>query len=318
MHVLFIIDPLPQLKAYKDSSVAMMRALVARGHTLSVALQGDLYIDAGTVAAHSQPIELLAGADLHEQGWWRDNGPAEDVPLSAFGAVLMRKDPPFDMEYVYSTHLLEYAQAQGAKVFNAGSAIRNHPEKLAITEVAELTAPTLVTRNMSRIKAFHALHGDVIVKPLDGMGGTGIFRLQPNEANRNAILETLTDNGARTIMAQRYIPEIVKGDKRVLIIGGEPVPYALARIPLAGETRGNLAAGGRGVAQPLSARDRELALTVAAKTAGRGLLLIGLDVIGDYVTEINVTSPTCFVEITEQTGFDVADMYVQALERAAG
>lgn len=318
MHVLFIIDPLPLLKAYKDSSVAMMRALVARGHTLSVALQGDIYIDTGTVSARAQAIELVADADLHEHDWWKDVGTATDQPLANFGAVLMRKDPPFDMEYVYSTHLLEYAQAQGARVFNSGAAIRNHPEKLAITEVAELTTPTLVSRDMARIKEFHAKHGDVIVKPLDGMGGTGIFRLQPNETNRNAILETLTEDGTRTIMAQRYIPEIVKGDKRILIIGGEPVPYSLARIPQAGETRGNLAAGGRGVAQPLSPRDLELAKTVAAKTAGRGLLLIGLDVIGEYVTEINVTSPTCFVEITEQTGFDVADMFAQALERAAG
>jgi glutathione synthase len=316
MHVLFIIDPLPLLKAYKDSSVAMMRALVARGHTLGVALQGDLYIDEGQVRVRSTPISLVPDADLHEHGWWREAGAAVEQPLSAFGAVLMRKDPPFDMEYVYATHLLEYAQAQGAKVYNDGSAIRNHPEKLAITEFAELTTPTLVTRDMARIKAFHALHHDVIVKPLDGMGGTGIFRLRPEEPNLNAILETLTYDGTRTIMAQRYIPDIVKGDKRILLIGGEAVPYALARIPLAGETRGNLAAGGRGVAQPLSERDRLLASTVGPRLAARGLLLVGLDVIGDYVTEINVTSPTCFVEITEQTGFDVPGMFVAALERA--
>jgi len=316
MHVLFVIDPLPRLKAYKDSSVAMMRALVARGHTLSVALQGDLFIDAGVVLARSTAIELIEGADLHGHDWWRDSGEARDVPLSQFGAVLMRKDPPFDMEYVYSTHMLEYAQAQGAKVFNDAAAIRNHPEKLAITEFADLAAPTLVTRDMQRIKAFHAKHQDVIVKPLDGMGGTGIFRLQAVEPNLNAILETLTDNGERTIMAQRYIPEIVQGDKRILLIGGEAVPYSLARIPLAGETRGNLAAGGRGVAQPLSARDAEIAAQVGPKLAARGLLLVGLDVIGDYVTEVNVTSPTCFVEIAEQTGFDVADMFAAALERA--
>ncbi|HTK02195.1 MAG TPA: glutathione synthase [Bordetella sp.] len=316
MHVLFIIDPLPLLKAYKDSSVAMMRALTVRGHTLSVALQGDLYIDEGRVYAHATPIELVPDADPHGHDWWRETAEAQDSELSAFGAVLMRKDPPFDMEYVYSTHLLEYAQAQGARVFNHGGAIRNHPEKLAITEFAEFTAPTLVTRDMARIKAFHARHGDVIVKPLDGMGGTGIFRLQANEPNRNAILETLTGDGTRTIMAQRYIPDIVRGDKRILLIGGEPVPYALARIPMAGETRGNLAAGGRGVAQPLSERDRQIAAAVAPRLAARGLLLVGLDVIGDYVTEVNVTSPTCFVEITEQTGFDVAAMFVQALERA--
>ncbi|MFQ6706014.1 glutathione synthase, partial [Bordetella pertussis] len=248
MHVLFIIDPLPLLKAYKDSSVAMMQALQARGHTLSVALQGDLYIDAGEVRTRFAPIALRDGADLHGHDWWRETGAADEAPLARFDAVVMRKDPPFDMEYVYSTHLLEYAQQQGARVFNSGAAIRNHPEKLAITEFPDLTTPTLVTRDMARIRAFHAAQGDVIVKPLDDMGGTGIFRLQRSEPNLNAILETLTDNGTRTIMAQRYIPEIVKGDKRILLIGGEPMPYSLARIPLAGETRGNLAAGGRGVA----------------------------------------------------------------------
>lgn len=313
MHVLFVLDPLPLLKAYKDSSVAMMRALVARGHTLSVAMQGDLYIETGTVKAVTTPIELVDGADLHGHDWWRESAP-QDLPLADFGAVVMRKDPPFDMEYVYSTHLLEYAQAQGAKVFNGGAAIRNHPEKLAITEISEFTAPTLVTRNMARLKAFHDTHHDVIVKPLDGMGGTGVFRLQPKDPNLNAILETLTDNGARTIMAQRYIPEIVKGDKRILLIGGEPVPYSLARIPLAGETRGN----GRGRpwcgAAAVAARPRDRR-GGGPRLAARGLLLVGLDVIGDYVTEVNVTSPTCFVEIAEQTGFDVAGMFVEALER---
>jgi len=278
-------------------------------------MQGDLYIEAGIVKAVTTPIALVADADLHGHDWWTESA-AQDLPLADFGAVVMRKDPPFDMEYVYSTHLLEYAEAQGARVFNSGAAIRNHPEKLAITEISEFTAPTLVTRNMARLKAFHDTHHDVIVKPLDGMGGTGVFRLQPKDPNLNAILETLTDNGARTIMAQRYIPDIVKGDKRILLIGGQPVPYSLARIPLAGETRGNLAAGGRGVAQELSARDREIAEAVAPKLAARGLLLVGLDVIGDYVTEVNVTSPTCFVEIAEQTGFDVAGMFVQALEKA--
>ncbi|WP_397473283.1 glutathione synthase [Pusillimonas sp.] len=317
MHVLFVIDPLPSLKAYKDSSVAMMRALAAKEHTLSVALQGDLYIDDGVVKVQSQAIDLVKGADLHQSGWWRD-GAHSDVPLTAFDAVLMRKDPPFDMEYLYSTHLLEFAQKQGARVFNSGAAIRNHPEKLAITEFAQFTSPTLVTRDMTRLRAFHAEHQDVIVKPLDGMGGTGIFRLQKAEPNLGAILETLTDNGQQTIMAQRYIPEIAAGDKRILIIAGEPVPYALARIPLAGETRGNLAAGGRGVAQPLTARDIEIARELGPKLAERGLLLVGLDVIGDYLTEVNVTSPTCFVEITEQTDFDVAQTFAAALEQAVG
>lgn len=318
MHVLFVIDPLLSLKAYKDSSVAMMRALVARGHTLSVAHQGDLYIDEGIVKAVATGIALVDGADLHGHAWWRQSHPAQDIVLAEFDAVLMRKDPPFDMEYVYATHLLEYAQAQGARVFNSGAAIRNHPEKLAITEFASFTSPTLVTRDMARLRAFHAKYQDVIVKPLDGMGGTGIFRLREAEHNLGAILETLTDNGTRTIMAQRYIPEIVNGDKRILLIAGKPVPYALARIPLAGETRGNLAAGGRGVAQPLSARDLEIAQAIGPQLVERGLLLVGLDVIGDYVTEVNVTSPTCFVEITEQTDFDVADCFAVALEQAVG
>jgi glutathione synthase len=318
MHVLFVIDPLPELQAYKDSSVAMMRALIARGHTLSVALQSDIFIDEGVVKAKTAAIELIEGADLHGSDWWRQTSASVDVPLAEFDAVLMRKDPPFDMEYVYATHLVEYAQAQGARVFNAGAAIRNHPEKLAITEFAQFTAPTLVTSDMARLRAFHAKYNDVIVKPLDGMGGAGVFRLQPNDANLGVILETLTENGARTIMAQRYIPDIVNGDKRILLIAGKPVPYALARIPLAGETRGNLAAGGRGVAQPLSARDHEIAAASGPRLMERGLLLVGLDVIGDYITEVNVTSPTCFVEITEQTGFDVADHFAAALEQAAG
>ncbi len=316
MHVLFVLDPLPGLNAYKDSSVAMMRALVARGHSLSVALQGDVFIEGGQVFACATPIGLIAGADLHEHHWWKELGAVIDTPLQAFSAVIMRKDPPFDMEYVYITHMFDYAQAQGARVFNSGAAIRNHPEKLAITEFAQFTTPTLVTRDMARIKAFHAEHRDVIVKPLDGMGGTGIFKLAANEPNLNAILESLTHDGQRSIMAQRFIPEISQGDKRILLIGGEPVPYCLARIPLAGETRGNLAAGGRGVAQPLSKRDWEIAREIAPQLNKRGLLLVGLDVIGDFVTEINVTSPTCFVEITEQTGFDVGARFVEALELA--
>ncbi len=317
MHVLFIIDPLPSLKAYKDSSVAMMRALSARGHRLSVAYQPDLYIEEGRVKAVTQGIELVSGADLHGHDWWRKAADASETALADFDAVVMRKDPPFDMEYVYATHLLEYAEAQGAKVFNSGAAIRNHPEKLAITEFPEFTAPTLVTRDMKRLRAFHAQHGDVVVKPLDGMGGSGVFRLRPEEHNLGSILEMLTRDGTRTIMAQRYIPEIVNGDKRILLVGGEPVPYSLARIPQAGETRGNLAAGGRGVAQPLTQRDLEIAEQACARLAGRGLLLVGLDVIGDYLTEVNVTSPTCFVEITEQTGFDVGEFFAKALETAA-
>jgi glutathione synthase len=316
MHVLFVIDPLVGLKAYKDTSVAMMKALVARRHSISVCHQGDLYIDEGRMMARTQAITLHPHADLHGHTWWEPATNSVEQALSAFSAVVMRKDPPFDMEYVYATHLLEFAQKQGAKVFNDGAAIRNHPEKLSITEFSEFTAPTLVTSDMARIKAFHDRYHDVIVKPLDGMGGTGIFRMRAGEINRNAILEALTHDGARTIMVQRFIPDIVNGDKRILLIGGQAVPFCLARIPLAGETRGNLAAGGRGVAQPLSERDWEIANIMAPLLNERGLLLVGLDVIGDFVTEINVTSPTCFVEITEQTDCDVGELFAKALEVA--
>lgn len=318
MHVLFVIDPLPGLQAYKDTSVAMMRALTARGHSLSVTLQSDIYIEEGVVKTIATGVDLIDGADLHTKNWWTTRTDAADYLLSDFDAVLMRKDPPFDMEYFYATHLTEYAAAQGARVFNTGASLRNHPEKLAITEFAQFTAPTLVTSSMSRLRTFYAQHRDVIVKPLDGMGGTGIFRMRASDPNVGSILETLTHNGTQTIMAQRFIPEISEGDKRILIIDGEPVPYSLARIPLAGETRGNLAAGGRGVAQPLTDRDWEIARTLGPELVKRGLLLVGLDVIGDYLTEVNVTSPTCFVEITEQTDFDVADYFARALERSVG
>lgn len=315
MHVLFIIDPIESLKAYKDSSVAIMFALVAKGHSVSICYQADIFIEQGQVQAQTQAITVHPHADLHSQHWFELVNMTRVLPLSAFAAVIMRKDPPFDMEYVYTTHLLDVAEQQGAQVFNRGVAIRNHPEKLSITEFSEFTAPTLVTRDMARLKAFHEQHGDVVVKPLDGMGGTGVFRMGKVEPNRGAILEMLTHFGTQSIMAQRYIPEIVEGDKRVLIINGEPVPYALARIPLAGETRGNLAAGGRGVAQPLNEHDMHVARTIGAALAPRGLFLIGLDIIGKFVTEINVTSPTCFVEISEQTDFDVSQFFVAMLEK---
>ncbi|HEY5800562.1 MAG TPA: glutathione synthase, partial [Burkholderiaceae bacterium] len=223
--------------------------------------------------------------------------------------------PPFDMEYVYGTYLLELAQQQGARVYNRPDAIRNHNEKLTIAQFSQFTAPTLVTSDETRIRAFHREHGDVILKPLDGMGGAGVFRIGTDGMNLGSVIETLTDNGRRTIMAQRYIPDIVKGDKRILVINGQVVPYALARIPQAGEVRGNLAAGGTGVAQPLTERDREIAETLAPILIARGLLLVGLDVIGNYLTEVNVTSPTCFQEITQQTGFNVAALFVDGLEQ---
>ncbi len=315
MHILFIIDPIEKLSAYKDSSVAMMRALLARGHQLSYCLQGDLYLLNGKVLTSAQGIEIPEDVDLHQAHWWRLSGPRVEAELAQFDAVLMRKDPPFDLEYLYSTHLFDLAAAQGARIFNSGSALRNHPEKLAIAEFPEYTAATLVSRSMDRLRAFYDEHQDIVIKPLDGMGGSGIFRVKPNDGNFSTMIEMLTVNGAQSIMAQQFIPAISEGDKRILIINGEPIPYVLARIPKAGEHRGNLAAGGRGVAQPISEHDKAMAKDVAKRLQGRGLFLIGLDVIGKHITEINVTSPTCFVEITEQTDFHVGNHFAEQLEQ---
>ena len=312
MDFAFILDPLPLLKAYKDSSVAMMRSLRGRGHAVYALQQADIRWEHGTTRATVRPLEIRD--DDHD---WYAEGAEEERRLAEFAAVVMRKDPPFDMEYVYSTYLLEAAQREGARVFNAPRAIRDHNEKLAIAKFAEFTAPTLVTRDVAALQAFIDAHGDAIVKPLDGMGGTSIFRVRADDPNRNVILETVGREGERTVMVQRYIPQIVEGDKRILLIAGEPVPYALARIPKAGETRGNLAAGGRGVARPLDDRDREIARALGPRLWADGLLVVGLDVIGPYLTEVNVTSPTCFVEIGQQTGFDVAGMFADALTAAA-
>ena len=310
MKLAFVLDPLDSLKIYKDSSFAMMREAAARGHSLYSIQQEDLLWREGRVHAYVRELRLTG--DPYR---WYEAGEPRLCTLTGFDAVVMRKDPPFDMEYVYSTYLLELAQKEGVRVFNDPRAIRDHNEKMAIARFAQFTAPTIVTRLESLLRAFLAEHGDVILKPLDGMGGTSVFRLHRTDPNVGVVIETLTHYGRRTIMAQRYIPEISKGDKRVLLIDGEPVPYCLARIPKEGETRGNLAAGGRGVAQPLSERDREIAAHIGPRLAAEGLLLVGLDVIGDYLTEVNVTSPTCFQEITEQTGFNVAGMMIDALER---
>ena len=312
MHIAFIADPLASFKIYKDSTYAMMVEADRRGHTLAFILQRDLSRAAsGAIEAKSWPLELTGDASA-----WYAVGDAETVALSSFDAVVMRKDPPFDMEYVYSTYLLEAAEAQGARVFNRARAIRDHNEKFAIAEFPELIAPTVVTRDAARLREFHREHGDIILKPLDGMGGMGIFRVRADGMNLGSMIEMLTGNGERTIMAQRFIREIDAGDKRILVIDGEPVPFALARVPQGNEVRGNLAAGGIGRSQPLSARDREIGEIVGAKLAQRGLLLIGVDAIGDYLTEINVTSPTCFAEIRAGSGFDVAEAFIDALERA--
>jgi glutathione synthase len=307
----FIVDPLDEFKTYKDTTYAIMREASARGHELHALHQGDLAWTRDGVTGNAARLHLTGEA----KGAWYRLEPQVEQPLKAFDVVLMRKDPPFDMEYVYSTYLLELAENEGARIVNAPRAIRDHNEKMAIAKFAEFTAPTLVTRRVDSIRAFLAEHKEIILKPLNGMGGTSIFRVAEADPNLSVILETLTALGTQTIMAQRYIREISDGDKRVLLIGGKPVPYALARIPKAGETRGNLAAGGTGVARPLTPRDREIAEALAPVLYADGLFLVGLDVIGNYLTEVNVTSPTCFQEITDQTGFNVAGMMLDALER---
>ncbi|HAT32759.1 MAG TPA: glutathione synthase [Janthinobacterium sp.] len=310
MKIAFLADPLAGFKTYKDSTYAMMAEAARRGHAIYAFEQSDMALNDGIVSASAARITLTGEAD----DWFRAAPPAE-TPLTDFDAIIERKDPPFDMEYVYGTYLLELAEKRGARVFNRPSAIRDNNEKLAIAQFSEFTAPTLVTSSEARLRAFHARHEDVIFKPLDGMGGAGIFRVKADGLNLGSVIETLSENGGRTIMAQRFIADIDKGDKRILVIGGKPVPYALARVPQPGEVRGNLAAGGTGVAQPLTARDLEIAETLGPILAKRGLLLVGLDVIGDFLTEVNVTSPTCFQEIMQQTGFDVAAMFIDAIEQ---
>ena len=311
MKFAFILDPLDKLKAYKDSSIAMMRAASRRGHQVFAIQREALMWEDGAVSADALAMTLTDDDDA-----WYIPGVAESLPLTAFDAVLMRQDPPFDFEYVTATWLLEQAVQVGARVFNHPRSIRDHSEKLAITEFPQLIPPTRVSRGAAAINAFIDAHGDTILKPLDGMGGSQIFRVRADDPNRNVIIETLTHDETRTIMAQAYLPAIAAGDKRVLIIGGQVIPYSLARIPKAGETRGNLAAGGRGVAMPLTDGERAIAEHLAPILWARGLLIVGLDIIGDRLTEINVTSPTCMVEITAQTGFDVPGVVIDALEKA--
>jgi glutathione synthase len=312
MNLLFVADPLESFKTYKDTTFTMMREAQRRGHAVSACEVQDLrWLPGEGVSAQLRDIRLTGTAD----DWFTVSGTRRGA-LKAFDAVLMRKDPPFDSEYFYSTHLLGQAEREGARVFNRPAALREHPEKLAILEFPQFTAPTLVTRSAQDIREFHAQHGEVILKPLDGMGGMGIFKVGRDGLNLGAIVETLSRDGQQTVMVQKYLPQISEGDKRVLVIGGQPVPFALARIPQGGEVRGNLAAGGKGVAMPLTPREREIAEALGPVLMARGLMLIGLDVIGGHLTEINVTSPTCFQEITDQTGCDVPAMFIDALESA--
>jgi glutathione synthase len=312
MQILFVADPLESFQTYKDTTFAMMREAQRRGHSIVACEPRQLsWQRGGKVVAHVRHIQLTGDA----QQWFEttQEGLAE---LAGFDAILMRKDPPFDSEYFYSTHLLEQAEREGAKVFNKPRALRDHPEKLAILEFPQFIGPTLVTRSAQDIRAFHEEHQDIILKPLDGMGGMGIFRVGADGRNLGSIIETLNQGGASSVMVQKFLPEITQGDKRVLVIGGKPVPYCLARIPQGNEVRGNLAAGGKGVAQPLSEHDKAMAEEIGPILMERGLLLAGVDVIGQCITEINVTSPTCFQEIYGQTGSDVASLFVDALEQA--
>ena len=313
MKLLFVADPIESFKVYKDTTFTMMREAQRRGHALAVCEPRQLrWLSGQRVEAPVRDVVLTG----NEQAWFSAGAP-RDAALADFDAVLMRKDPPFDAEFIYATHLLEQAEREGARVINRPQALRNHPEKLAVMEFPQFVAPTLVTRAAGDVKRFHAEHGEIVLKPLDGMGGMGIFRVGPDGLNLGSITETLNHHGATTFMVQKFLPEIGEGDKRIILIDGEPAPFVLARIPQGSEVRGNLAAGGKGVAQPLSDSDRATARAIGQVLNPRGLLLIGLDIIGTKVTEINVTSPTGFREILDQTGCDVPALYLDAVERAA-
>lgn len=313
MQILFVADPLESFAIYKDTTFAMMREAQSRGHQIVACEPKDIaWQSGGKVQAQVRFITLTG----QKEDWFAQTE-SKVMVLADFDAIVMRKDPPFDPEFFYATHMLSQAEREGAKVFNKPSALREHPEKLAIMEFAQFISPTLVTRNAQDVRAFHAEHKDIILKPLDGMGGMGIFRVGEDGRNLGSIIETLNQGGATSVMVQKFLPDIVHGDKRVLIIGGKPVPFCLARIPQGNEVRGNLAAGGKGVAQPLAEKDKAIAEFIGERLVQRGLLLIGLDVIGHNVTEINVTSPTCFQEIFDQTGCNVAALFVDALEQVA-
>ena len=309
MKLLFIADPLDSFKVEKDTTLAMMRVAQSAGHEIWYTQSHDLLWGQGKARARAQPLTVT-----NNLIWYR-LGEVEEHSLDYFTAVLMRQDPPFTVEYLTSTWILSAAVLQGARVFNNPDAVRNHSEKLSITEFPQFIPPTLVTRDIHAIRDFHGLHHDIVIKPLDGMGGMGVFRVGPNGLNLGSIVETLGENGSRTLMAQRFLPEITAGDKRVLLIGGEVMPYALARIPQGTEIRGNLAVGGKGLAMALTAREEEIANHLAPILAKRGLFLVGLDMIGGYLTEINVTSPTCFVEIAQQTDCNVAKKWLTRLEK---
>ncbi len=303
-----IMDPIAQIAFKKDSSLAMLLAAQARGWSLHYMEQRDLYQLAGEARARMRPLTVR-----HDPTNWFETGDEIDGPLADLDVILMRKDPPFNSEYVYATYLLELAEQAGTLVVNRPQSLRDCNEKFFATQFPQCTPPTLVSRRADILREFASEQRDIILKPLDEMGGASIFRHREGDPNLSVILEVLTDHGRRQIMAQRYIPAISQGDKRILMIDGEPVPYCLARIPAAGETRGNLAAGGRGVAQPLSDRDREIAAIVGPELRKRGLLFVGLDVIGEFLTEINITSPTCIREIDNAFDTRIGERLMDAI-----
>jgi glutathione synthase len=309
LKLLFIADPLETFKAYKDSSLAMMNAAQSAGHQVFHAnadslcfINNDIYAD----------VKYITIDKSHEK--WFEVVLQKSSSLRDFDAVVMRQDPPFNVEYLANTWLLSQAEKMGVKVFNSTLSLREHSEKISILEFPEFIAPTLVSRSLQQIRDFHSAHQDIVIKPLDGMGGMGVFRVGPDGLNIGSIVETLGEYGKRSLMAQKYLPEIKEGDKRLLLINGEPVPFVLARIPQDGDIRGNLAAGGKGVARPLSSNDQKIADKLGPILKNRGLFLVGLDIIGNNLTEINVTSPTGFVEIFVQTGFDVGNFWLAQLE----
>lgn len=308
-----VMDPISQVKVQKDSSMAMMLEAQSRGYELYYMEMQDLYLDQGECRASTQLVEVYDNPEH-----WYDLGEKQDISVSELDAVLMRKDPPFDTEYIYATYMLERAEEAGTLIVNKPQSLRDCNEKLFTAWFADLTPRTLVTRNSAQIRRFHDELKDIIIKPLDGMGGSSIFRIGENDPNVGVIIETLTEHGSQYAMVQEYMPAIKDGDKRILIVNGEPMPYCLARIPAQGETRGNLAAGGRGEARPLSASDKYIADTIAPELKKRGLYFVGLDVIGDKVTEINVTSPTCIREIEAAYPINISGKLMDAIEEKIG
>ena len=304
-----IMDPIDAINFKKDTTLALLMAAQAEGWSLSYMEMSDLALVDGVPIARQTPLKVFKSEEH-----WYEFGSSVDAPLADLDCILMRKDPPFDSEFIYATYILEAAERQGVLVVNRAQSLRDCNEKIFATQFPQCTPPVLVSRDSQRLRAFYQLHKDVIFKPLDGMGGTGIFRVREGDPNLNVILETLTEYGSQTIMAQRFIPEIAHGDKRILVVDGEPVPWCLARVPAAGENRGNLAAGGTGIVQALSVRDRWIAEQVSPHLREKGLLFVGLDVIGEYLTEINVTSPTCAREIDREQNTAIGERLMTAIK----